>query len=68
MACYEKYEIVATVKVGFQCENPEDLMTDLVQLLAYHGILCSGDQFKANIVADHAVIIALFAPGEGGVC
>ena len=65
---YEKYEVVAQVKVGFNLDNVEELMQDLVQLLASHGILCSGDKFKANIVADQAVIIALFCQGEGGVC
>lgn len=68
MATYEKYEIVATIKVGFSNDHVEELMADLVQLLAYHGVLCRGDQFKATVVADHAVIIALLAPGEGGVC
>ena len=68
MTVYEKYEIVASIKVGFSNDHTEELMADLVQLLAYHGILCSGDQFKGKVVGDHAVIVALFQPGEGGVC
>lgn len=60
----ERYEVVATVKVGHDCDNIEDVIQDVVQLLAYHNILCHDDKFKAAVVGDCVVVICNYAKGE----
>lgn len=64
MATYERYELVATVKVGFDNDNLECFIQDLVQLLANYNILCQSDRFKAAVVGDCVEVICLYKPGE----
>jgi len=60
----ERYEVVATIKVGFDNDNLEAMMRDLVQLLAYHDVLCPEDKYKAAIVGDSVIVICSYSHGE----
>lgn len=59
----ERYEVVASVKVGY-ADNIEDIIQDLVQLLAYHNVLCAEDKFKAAVVGDCVVVICAYSQGK----
>ncbi len=60
MATYECYELVATIKVGFNNDNVEDI----IQLLAFHGVLCPNDKFKAAVVGDNIAVICMYGHSE----
>jgi hypothetical protein len=59
----ERYEVVAQIKVGY-ADNVEDIINDIVQLLAYHDILCPEDKFKAAVVGDCVVVICSYSQGK----
>ena len=60
----ERYEVVASVKVGHDSDNVSDIINDIVQLLAYHGVMCADDKFKAAIVGDQVIVICAYVTNK----